>query len=568
MTRHAFLATIAVGATVGTVGVLVVAGDHAPSRAVTSTPVASTHLATIDSGGLSTGPLDARVVVRILGDYECGACRKLDATAGRELRELAASESLRYAYIHAPLRVHRRGALAAAAMYCAAEQDKAWALHEVLYERAAEWAAGEPAKLRFEQYATELGLDADRLSACIESPGTRGRVQQDNRAATAAGQAYVPVVMINDRIVRGAAPDEIMALVRQHLSMAEAGQPSSTDAIRPPGPYLRAAPVIVAPVLRGDLAVSIQATGTVHARRTAELKAEVGSVVLRIAAKEGKAVRAGERVATFDRIPLELSLRDAVLRREQALLHFGEATLFDDRITDPALREARTRNARVRSGLAAADLDVARAELALERSELRSPFSGIVTRVHVHAGDLVRPGQDVAEVAALDTFYIEALVLETELPRIRAGAAARIDIPADGALQLAGIVASVPNVVDSATRSGTVRIAVPRGGEWIRPGMFATVTIEVERHRERLIVPRSALVERDERTLLFLFEGGEQVGRALWRYVAVEASNDSTAAIATMTGDPPVEPGDRVITSGHSSLVHEARVRLQDSVPS
>ena len=151
MTRHVFLAITALGATVGTAGVLVVARDHAPSRGVTSTPVASAHLATIDSAGLSTGPFDSRVVVRILGDYECGACQKFDATAGRELRELAASESLRYAYIHAPLRVHRRGTLAAAAMYCAADQDKGWALHEVLYERAAEWAGGEPARFRFEQ---------------------------------------------------------------------------------------------------------------------------------------------------------------------------------------------------------------------------------------------------------------------------------------------------------------------------------------------------------------------------------------------------------------------------------
>ena len=566
MNRQAFLAAIVIVAMSGMGGAFAMAlYKRAPTDAAT-TNVAPSHLATIDSAGISVGSLDAHVAVRILGDYECPACRRLDEAAGPELRRLASSRSLRYTYIHAPLRVHRRGPLAAAAAYCAADQGQAWTFHQTLYERASEWAAGDPAELRFERYATELGLDAERLVACLEAPATHARVRRDRRAEMAAGQTYVPVVIIDDHVLRGASPEAVLQHVRQRLAMAEGEDTSSKEVTR--APDRSAAPVTVGPVRRGDLAVSIEANGIVHARRAAELKAEVGSAVLRIGAREGKSVRAGERLATFDRIPLELALRDAVLRRERARLEFDEATLFDDRITDPTLREARARNARLRSGLAAAELDVTRAELDLERSELRSPFTGVVTRLHVQAGDLVRPGQDVAEVAALDTFHVEALVLETDLPRMRAGAAARVSVPGHDALQLAGMVTAVPTVVDSATRSGTVRIAVPNGGEWVRPGMFAMATIEVLRHRDRLIVPRSALVERDGRTLIFLFRGTEQLGRAQWRYVTVEALNDSIAAIATIAGDAPIEPGDRVITSGHTSLVHDARVRLEDWIPS
>jgi len=52
--------------------------------------------------GVAIGPADAAIVVRVFSDFQCPACRRLDAEAGVVLRRWAADGLIRYVHIHAP----------------------------------------------------------------------------------------------------------------------------------------------------------------------------------------------------------------------------------------------------------------------------------------------------------------------------------------------------------------------------------------------------------------------------------------------------------------------------------
>jgi multidrug efflux pump subunit AcrA (membrane-fusion protein) len=125
-------------------------------------------------------------------------------------------------------------------------------------------------------------------------------------------------------------------------------------------------------------------------------------------------------------------------------------------------------------------------------------------------------------------------------------------------------VESVNPVVDSATRTARVTVLVPNPNGRILPGMYARVAIDARRFADRVLVPRGAVLERDRRAMLFVFDGSGETGLAKWRYVTTGLQNDSLIEIVPNTETDSVRPGETVLTGGHYTLVHDARVRLVD----
>jgi membrane fusion protein, multidrug efflux system len=91
--------------------------------------------------------------------------------------------------------------------------------------------------------------------------------------------------------------------------------------------------------------------------------------------------------------------------------------------------------------------------------------------------------------------------------------------------------------------------------------MYARVELEAQRIPDRVMVPRTAILERDRRTMLFVHEDG----RAKWRYVTTGLQNEHFVEIREHPDTDMVRPGEVVLTAGHFTLTHDATVRLVDS---
>ena len=86
--------------------------------------------------------------------------------------------------------------------------------------------------------------------------------------------------------------------------------------------------------------------------------------------------------------------------------------------------------------------------------------------------------------------------------------------------------------------------------------MFATVRLAVNRYQNRLLVPREAVVVRDQKKLVFIV----REGKAFWCYVETGLENDEFIEITNSVFD--LKAGEPVIVEGHFALAHNAPVEV------
>ncbi|MGH2903184.1 MAG: Na+/H+ antiporter NhaA [Solirubrobacteraceae bacterium] len=144
------------------------------------------------------GPAEALVTFVEYGDFECPFCGQAEPV----IRELLAEfgDDVRYVWRHLPLNdVHPHAQIAAEASEAAAEEGRFWEMHDVLLAHQGELL---PAHLR--AYATELGLDAERVLAELHHREHASRVSEDVASADESGVSGTPSFFINGRRHYGA----------------------------------------------------------------------------------------------------------------------------------------------------------------------------------------------------------------------------------------------------------------------------------------------------------------------------------------------------------------------------
>lgn len=301
-------------------------------------------------------------------------------------------------------------------------------------------------------------------------------------------------------------------------------------AAQPPRPGAAAAPVVtVVRAVERELVERAVVTGTLVPREEILVAPEIeGFRIAEVLVEEGDLVDKGQVLARLSRDVLETLLAQnaaararaeaavaqarstivqaqaaqveaqQALDRTRALMRGGNTTdaLLEQRIA--AARSAEGRLSAARDGLHIAEADKAAAEAQrreiewrLSRTEVRAPSPGVVSRKNARLGATASAaGEALFRIIARGEIELEGEVTETQLPRLREGAAAQVTI--DGARYITGRVRNVLPEVDRATRLGKVRIALPKD-ETLRIGSFARGTVEVAR-RTGIAVPAAAVL--------------------------------------------------------------------------
>jgi HlyD family secretion protein len=322
-----------------------------------------------------------------------------------------------------------------------------------------------------------------------------------------------------------------------------------------------AIPVKGVAAVRDTLVVSVSAAGEAQGWKQAVVVAQVAGRINALPVRENDAVGGGQLLAGLDAAEYGLAVEQAQAALRQAQANFREATLLDDEITDARVRADREAFARSKTGVDAAEVGLRKAQLDLSRTRIAAPFAGRVASLKVVPGQWVRAGDELMSVVALDPIRVEVQVLESEVGFLSPGRKARVSFAAFQE-PFTGTVETINPVVESGTRTAKVTVVVPNPDGRILPGMYARVSLEARRFPDRVLVPRSAILERDRRTMLFVFDGQGGTGLAKWRYVTTGLQNDSMVEIVPSAETDSVKPGEVVLTEGHYTLIHDARVRL------
>jgi RND family efflux transporter MFP subunit len=330
-------------------------------------------------------------------------------------------------------------------------------------------------------------------------------------------------------------------------------------------------PVEGAQVVKQDLILEVNASGQAASTRSTVLRAQVAGQIVDIPARENLSVGQGAPLLRIDTIEAALDLADARANLDRAMQEFRRNTLGDDRITDATIRAERERAARITAGIDGAEVAVRRAELNLSRTRVTAPFAGRVASIKVVPGQYVNVGDELMAIIDLNPIKLEVQVLESEVGYLSAGGLARIEFSAFPGEPFQGRIATINPVVDQTTRQAKVTVVVPNPNGRILPGFFANVTLDAQHLEDRILVPRSAILERDvdRRQLLFVFDGDGTTGVAEWRYVQTGLGNSQYIEILQNpdpnSGAKTVEPGEVVLVDGHYTLTHGARITLVEN---
>lgn len=367
-------------------------------------------------------------------------------------------------------------------------------------------------------------------------------------ALTGAGAYYR---MNGDRAAAEPEPD---------LADVSAGEQFTTDI---------AVAVEAEAAVRDTLVLTVSAAGQAASMRQTTLRAQVAGQVRAVRVVENGRVGEGAVLIEIDPTEYRLALEEAQARLRQAQGQYREITLGDDRIDDARLRAERDSAARARSGLDGAQVAVARAELNLGRTRVAAPFAGSIANLRVVPGQHVGQGEELVTVQAMDPIKVELQVLEGEIGFLAPGRTAQLTFAAFPGEVFEGRIETINPVVEQQTRTARVTVSVRNGEGRILPGMYARASLPARRFADRVLVPREAILERDRRTMLFVFEPGEERedrGRAKWRYVNTGLMNDRWVELLPEGAeDGFVEPGELVLVGGHQTLVHDIQVRVVES---
>ncbi len=370
--------------------------------------------------------------------------------------------------------------------------------------------------------------------------------------------AFAVIVLLGSGIylrIRGNADEEGGGEGRGDLPEVSATATFGTDVAIPVGGVA---------VVRDTLVVSVTAAGEAAAWLNSKVLAQVEGIAERIPVRENQAVRSGQTLMAIDTIDLALDVRDAEANLAQAQATYRQRTLFDDQIEDPEVRAERERVARAQSGLDQAEVALERALLQLTRSRVAAPFSGRVANLLVSQGHRVRAGDELMTIVDIDPIKVEVQVLEAEVGHLAAGRVAQVTFAAFTNEKFIGRIETINPVIETDSRTARVTVRIPNPDGRILPGMYARVSLEARRYPDRILVPRSAVLERDRRTMLFVYDGDERSGLAKWNYVTTGLENDSLVEIVANPDTEMLEPGQIVLIDGHNTLIHDAVVRLDE----
>ncbi len=300
------------------------------------------------------------------------------------------------------------------------------------------------------------------------------------------------------------------------------------------------------------LAVPVRAVGkvTYDETRLTDVTLKVGGWIDELYVDRlGQPVRQGEPLFTLYSTELfeaqQEFLTAANKQRMARMVGSAESTEF--------LAEARRQRLRL-SDLSPdqiKDLEARRAPN--ERVPILSPASGHVIEKDVVAGTAIQPGMRLLRIAGLDRVWVEAEVYESELALLAVGAPAKVTLPYLPGRSFAGRIAFVYPWLDSATRTGRVRIELSNPGLALKPEMYAEVLFE-RALGKRLAVPEEAILYAGDRRYVFRDLGGGRL-----RPQAVTLGRWAGEWVEILDG---LAAGDAVVTSGNFLIAAEARLKL------
>jgi RND family efflux transporter MFP subunit len=162
---------------------------------------------------------------------------------------------------------------------------------------------------------------------------------------------------------------------------------------------------------------------------------------------------------------------------------------------------------------AVTDADLSHAKTMLDYATIRAPYDSLVTVRSVDTGHFVQPTANntapLLTVARVDKVRVYVEVPEMEAAGVDVGDRASIHLQALKSGDIEAPVARTSWSLDTTNRALRAEIDVPNEGAALRPGMYATSSIELARRENALTIPITAIIREGNATLCCVITDGK-----------------------------------------------------------
>ncbi len=332
----------------------------------------------------------------------------------------------------------------------------------------------------------------------------------------------------------------------------------SVDAERPSPPSRES--VEIRPMVVFDLAdnqplyLYVETQGLVEPRQEIRLTPRLSGFIREHRIRDGEKVTKGDVLLQFADEEWRLDLADATedFNREynrfliEKRLRFGEESPADD---DPELLSIKNQ-----MGISQSRIRIDRSELMLSYSRLEAPFSGYVsTKENLSSGQYISASSDLGKLVDQSSVIVRFELLESELETVEPGFT--VELTTTAGRQLTGKVERVSPVVNPESKTGQVVAVFDNPDGILRAGMTVNGRILTDRIEGRTRAPRSAMLHRDGRPLVFKLIDGT----VHWIYIEPEAYTSEWVVFTHNN----VAPGDTLAVDRHFAISHLQRIEAR-----
>ena len=311
---------------------------------------------------------------------------------------------------------------------------------------------------------------------------------------------------------------------------------------------------------------SIRTFGVVEAQEEVNVAAELSGTVETVHVNEGDRVKIGQLLLELDSQKQGLALQQAGQQVNGARAALDEARLklqrrrnlseqetISKEVLDNALLAVDAATATYQQALVSQQL----AERELADTRIFSPTAGLVDIQAVEVGEAVMVGASLITLQAMQGLRVHTWVSEADIRHIRAGGKARVIASGLAGREFRGSIEWVGVSADPDTGNFPVKLILTDETDTLRPGMTATAVLEGINIPDVLLLPESALVDRDRRRVVFIVEEDPQRSVARMREPMLAAGFGQRLHI--LDG---VAPGDLVVISGQERLLEGTVVSI------
>lgn len=294
----------------------------------------------------------------------------------------------------------------------------------------------------------------------------------------------------------------------------------------------------------------VQAVGSLTARDSVVLKAEIAARVVALGFDEGQPVKQGQLLVQLDdsmaaaqlqQAQANLQLSASQHRRAQELARQGfiSAQAKDETSSRHAVQQA----------------EVALAKVQLDKTRIRAPFDGIAGLKIISVGDYVTAGTELLRIEAIDSLSVDFSVPEQYLAQVKVGMPVRFRLDALPDQLRDGVVSAISPELDAAARTVRLRAKLDNHDGLLRPGLFVRVSLQLSAE-QALMVPETALAPSGQQQYVYLVHAG----RVSRREVNVGTRRDGWVQVQ----GGGLKAGDAVIVAGLQKVSDGSPVDIQE----